>query len=156
MKVVLDSNILIADFNLQTPNFMVLFESSRNKRIDLFIPQVVLDEVINKYEQQISKMYSEISTQIRKYNKVTLNSFENPILPNSIYTAVSEYSEKIKNIFEENAITVLPYPDVDHAVLARKAMLSKKPFNSNEKGYRDNLIWENISPNRTILEPFYK
>lgn len=144
MKVVLDSNILIADFNLQTPNFTVLFESSRNKRIDLFIPQVVFDEVVNKYEQQISKMYSEIRTQIRKYNKLTLNSFENPIQSDSIQNAVNEYKEKIKNIFEENAITILPYPDVDHAVLARKAMQNKKPFNSNEKGYRDNLIWENI------------
>lgn len=144
MKVILDSNILIADFNLQTPNFTVLFESSRNKRIDLFIPQVVLDEVVNKYEQQISKMHSEISTQIRKYNKLTLNSFENPILSDSIQNAVNEYREKIKNIFEENSITILQYPDVDHAVLARKAMLNKKPFNSNEKGYRDNLIWENI------------
>lgn len=144
MKVVLDSNILIADFNLKTPNFTVLFESSKNKRIDLFIPQVVLDEVVNKYEQQISKMYSEISTQIRKYNKLTSNSFENPIESDSIQNAVNMYKDKINSIFEENAITILPYPDVDHAVLARKAMLSKKPFNSNEKGYRDNLIWENI------------
>lgn len=144
MKVVLDSNILIADFNLQTPSFTVLFESSRNKRIDLFIPQVVLDEVVNKYEQQISKMHSEINTQIRKYNKVTSNTFENPIKSESLEEAVNTYRVKIKSIFEENAVTVLPYPDVDHAVLARKAMLNKKPFNSNEKGYRDNLIWENI------------
>jgi hypothetical protein len=144
MKVVLDSNILIADFNLQTPNFTVLFESSRNKRIDLFIPQVVLDEVVNKYEQQISKMYTEITTQIKKYNKLTSNSFENPIATNSIQESVNTYRDKINGIFEENAITILPYPVVDHKVLARKAMLSKKPFNSNEKGYRDNLIWENI------------
>lgn len=144
MKVVLDSNILIADFNLQTPNFTVLFESSRNNRINLFIPQVVLDEVINKYEQQISKMHSEINTQIRKYNKLTSNSFENPIESDSIQNAVNTYRDKINSLFEKNAITILPYPDVDHAVLARKAMLSRKPFNSNEKGYRDNLIWENI------------
>lgn len=144
MKVVLDSNILITDFNLHSPSFTVLFESSRNKRIDLFIPQVVFDEVVNKYQQQISKMHSEISTQIRKYNKLTSNSFENPIKSEFVQDAVNAYSAKIKSIFEEHKVTILPYPDVDHEFIAKKAMLNKKPFNSSEKGYRDNLIWENI------------
>ena len=43
-----------------------------------------------------------------------------------------------------NSIEVINYPKTDHKFLAHKAINKLKPFNSNEKGYRDCLIWENI------------
>jgi hypothetical protein len=47
-------------------------------------------------------------------------------------------------IISDNQINVLDYPTTDHRFLAKKAMLTKKPFNVNETGYRDSLIWENV------------
>jgi predicted nucleic acid-binding protein len=55
MKVVLDSNIIIADFWMQSPNFQVLLESSKKGNIDLMIPELVMDEVLNKFNQRIEK-----------------------------------------------------------------------------------------------------
>lgn len=144
MKVVLDSNIFIADFLMQTPNFSILFESSRTKQIDLYIPQVVLDEVVNKYEQHLTRISTELNSELRKYNRLSGSSITLPIESEEIEKKVKSYKKNLEKKLNENLATILDYPDVEHVFLAKKAMLNKKPFNSNEKGYRDNLIWENM------------
>jgi predicted nucleic acid-binding protein len=144
MKVVLDSNIFIADFLMQTPSFSILFESSKTKQIDLYIPQVVIDEVVNKYEQHLTRIFTELNSELKKYNKLSESSIILPIEAKNIEEKVKSYRINIEKKINENFGTILDYPNVEHKFLANKAMLNKKPFNSNEKGYRDNLIWENI------------
>ncbi|HWY36561.1 MAG TPA: PIN domain-containing protein, partial [Nitrosopumilaceae archaeon] len=53
MKVVLDSNIIIADFWMRSTGFKILFEKAKKGEIELYIPQVVIDEVTNKFCQQV-------------------------------------------------------------------------------------------------------
>lgn len=144
MKVTLDSNIFIADFLMQTPSFSILFESSKTKQIDLYVPQVVIDEVVNKYEQHLNRIFTELNSELKKYNKLSESSITLPIKSNEIQKKVELYKQNLEKKLNDNLATILEYPDVEHKFLAKKAMLNKKPFNSNEKGYRDNLIWENI------------
>lgn len=144
MKVIIDSNTIIGDFFMKSPNFTLLLDNSKNKQIDLYIPQIVIDEVVNKYEQQLSKIGNDLITSIKKYNKLSESEIISPITETEIQKKVEDYRYRILKIFNESLATILDYPKVDHSVLAKKAMTHKKPFNSNEKGYRDNLIWENI------------
>lgn len=144
MKVIIDSNILIADFLMKSPNITILLESSKNKKIELFIPKIVVDEVANKYEQNLTKIHIDLVSELKKYNKLSESSIINPVLVEDVKEKIALYKEKIEKIFKDNLATILDYPKVEHSVIAKKAMLNKKPFNSNEKGYRDNLIWENI------------
>lgn len=144
MKVVLDSNIIIADFYMKKPDFKILFENSRNDQISLYIPQLVIDEVINKFSQRITESQQVIDSELRKYNKLSNIKTESPITNELITESVKEYNTYVNEIFRDNDISIIPYPSTDHRYLAKKAMLSKKPFNANEKGYRDSLIWENI------------
>lgn len=144
MKVIIDSNILIADFLMKSPNFAVLLESSKSEKIELFIPKVVIDEVANKYEQNLTKIYTDLVSELKKYNKLSESSLTIPVSVKDVKEQVTLYTEKIEKKFNDNLVTILDYPKVEHSIIAKKAMLNKKPFNSNEKGYRDNLIWENI------------
>lgn len=144
MKVVLDSNIIVADFWMQSPNFQVLLESSKKGNIDLMIPELVMDEVINKFNQRIDKSRNDIGSELATLNKLTNNEIENPVGDGVIEKAKKAYKKHFEKIISINKITILPYPKTEHKYLARKAMLKLKPFNTNEKGYRDCLIWENI------------
>lgn len=144
MKVVLDSNIIIADFWMQSPNFQVLLESSKKGNIDLMIPELVMDEVINKFNQRIEKSKKDIGSELVTLNKLTNNEIENPVADSIIEKAKKNYRKHFEKIIAINKIGVLPYPKTEHKYLAKKAMLKLKPFNTNEKGYRDCLIWENI------------
>lgn len=144
MKVVLDANIIIADFWMRSPGFKVLFENAKQGNIELVIPQVVLDEVLNKFGQRLEKSQHDINSENTRFEKLAdMNT--GIFLPDMLVTkAKNKYHRHFKKATSDNEIYILPYPTTPHAYLANKAMKGKKPFNSNEKGYRDNLIWENI------------
>ena len=151
MKVVLDSNIIIADFWLESTNFKVLFESAKKGDVKIYIPEIVLDEVINKYNQRLEQSKLKVDSELKTFKKLSRTDRKNPLTKTIIDKSVSDYQNHLKKIIKENSIVVLKYPKTDHKILAHKAMYKLKPFNSNEKGYRDCLIWENI---KTLLTDY--
>lgn len=144
MKVVLDSNIVIADFWLGSTNFKLLFESAKKGDVKIFIPEVVLDEVVNKYVKRLEDSKKKIDSELKTYKKLSKEQETNPISQNMIDKSVTEYQKHLQQVVKDNSIEVIKYPKTDHKFLANKAINKLKPFNANEKGYRDSLIWENI------------
>lgn len=144
MKVVLDSNILIADFWLESTNFKVLFESQKNGDIEILIPEIVLDEVSNKYSQRLLKSKEDIDSELNKFKRISREKIQSLITEELVDSSVLKYKKHLKKVVATNEIKVLPYPKTSHKFLVNKAMLNLKPFNATEKGYRDSLIWENI------------
>lgn len=151
MKVVLDSNIIIADFWLESTNFKVLFESAKKGNIKIYIPEIVLDEVINKYNQRLEESTRKIDSELKTFKKLSKADEKNPLTKSIIEKSVADYQKHLKKVVKENSIEVTKYPKTEHKFLAYKAMNKLKPFNSNEKGYRDCLIWENI---KTLLTDY--
>lgn len=144
MKIILDSNIIVADFWMDSPAFLILLESSKAGNIDLYFPKVVVDEVKNKFRQRIAHAQSTINGEIGKLNRLTRLSIGKSLSESVMKKFVKKYEKHFDQVIKDNNITILPYPDTSHEYLARKARLKLKPFNENEKGYRDNLIWETI------------
>lgn len=144
MKVVLDSNIIIADFWLESTNFKLLFESAKKGNVKIFIPEVVLDEVVNKYSKRLEDSKGKIDSELKIFEKLSRVQEQNPITQSMIIKSVSDYQKHIQQVVKDNSIEVIKYPKTDHKFLVKKAINKLKPFNANEKGYRDSLIWENI------------
>lgn len=144
MKVVLDANIIIADFWLESTNFKLLFESAKKGDVKIYVPEVVLDEVMNKYSKRLEDSKRKIDSELKTFQKLTREKGGAPITPSMIDKSVSEYQKQLRQVIKDNSIEVNKYPKTDHKFLANKAINKLKPFNSNEKGYRDCLIWENI------------
>jgi predicted nucleic acid-binding protein len=151
MKVVIDSNVIIADFWLESANFQILFESVSQGNITLYIPQVVIDEVTNKYRQRLEKSSAIVNAELRTVGKLSRAVVKSPVNKGSIEEFVTSYSIKLMEILNQHGVQFLDYPNISHQYIAQKAMQRKKPFNANEKGYRDNLIWENI---KSLLPDF--
>jgi len=129
---------------MESTNFTILFESARNGSIEIYIPEVVIDEVKNKYSQRLLKSKTDIKNELIKFNKLSKQNIAEILIDENIDNAIEEYVNHLDKIIKDNNIKILPYPKVSHKFIAEKAMKKTKPFNANEKGYRDNLIWENI------------
>jgi predicted nucleic acid-binding protein len=152
MKIVIDSNIIIADFWMESTNFKLLFESAKKGNVQILIPEIVLDEVINKYRQRLEKSLKDVGSELRTFNKLSKGTIKQPIEQKTIDKSIKDYQKHLRKTVKKNEIIVLKYPKTEHKYLAKKAMLKLKPFNTNEKGYRDNLIWENIKELLTDYE----
>lgn len=144
MKTVLDANIIIADYRFNSTDSKVLLESSKKGDIDLYVPEIVLDEVFNKFEERLIEAKSKIDKELSAIRKITDTEVENEINKDFVEENVSGYKRYINDLFNRNNIKILDYPNVPHKEIAHKAIKKIKPFNVNEKGYRDALIWENI------------
>lgn len=150
MKVVLDSNIIIADWHLNSSNFKILLESSKTGKLDVYVPEIVIDEVINKFDSRITVAKNKIESELQIFNKLSKTNFDSTIGDDVLDKSTKNYLKSLFQKLKENDVTILNYPKTDHKFLAHKAMKKTKPFNSNEKGYRDSLIWENIKSILTI------
>lgn len=141
MKVIIDSNILISDIRLNSPDSKTLLEASKLKKVTLSIPQIVLDEVINHVEERLKLVKSKVEKE-----RKTLTQFvgKAPEFNFSVEKSLNEYKELIEQKIKENNIDIIPYPKTDHKIIANKAIKKIRPFITADKGYRDALIWENV------------
>lgn len=149
MKVLLDTNILVADFRMKSTNFEVLFYSIEQGFIDVYIPEIVFDETVNKFKERLEEVQTRILSEQKIYEKITEHSFDLPYKKSQIEKDIIKYKEYLTILIKKKKIKKIAYPLVEHDYLANKAIKKVKPFNSNGAGYRDALIWENIKTHIT-------
>jgi hypothetical protein len=142
MYVVFDSAVLIADYRLRSIHMKALLEQSRNETHTIAIPNLVFDEVVNKWREHAEIM-------VRSWEKVVDNA--DRLLLDKLYEAppdldllTNEYSTWLKDQLDAHGIRWLDIPRVTHLELARKAVAKTKPFAPSGAGYRDALIWESV------------
>ncbi len=140
--IVLDTNIFVQDFWLDGHAFTALLPNFKAVSDTLSIPEVVIDETISQYRKKIQ----EASDSLSKAHK-RLKLYKKDLNSNSsinIESEVNKYNIALKNILDDYGVKVLNYPEVEHRIIANKAMNRLKPFKGKGEGYCDALIWQNI------------
>lgn len=140
MRVVLDSSIMCRDFQTSGSPFRVLFDGLAPAGHSLYIPRIVIDEVQNKYAEELVK----IDRFVAKTQRVIGREIESPLAHATIEERREEYRQVLESRFAEVGATIVDYPDVPHEVVVQRALGRRKPFSNSGKGYRDALIWDNV------------
>jgi len=52
-------------------NNRLLWTGAKGGMLDVYVPEIVLDKVFNKFRQQVEKSKNDISTEIAKINRMT-------------------------------------------------------------------------------------
>lgn len=148
MWIVLDTNILASDFAFKGPSFETLVQGIPRVGHVLAIPQLVLDELINKYQEEYRRA---LNSQRRLGVGV-----EGPIHPqdlSSLEDATDSYRDYVHRRLP--FAKIMKYPDIPHEQLVRRALCRYKPFrNKDTGGYRDALLWHStLSVARTSPSP---
>ncbi len=142
MHVVLDSNIFVSDFRMEGTAFRVLLSAAPRVGITLCVPQLVLDEVVNKYREQLRGVAAKYVSVARSWQRMTTERLP-PIADDCGVAEHSHaYAEHLRTTLASVDAKILPYPDVSHEKLVRRALERRRPFAKGGRGYRDALIWE--------------
>jgi len=139
MRVVLDSNTICRDFRLVGSTFRVFFDGLARAGHSLHMSRVVIDEVLNKYAEELPKIKKSLD-QARR----VLGEIQSPFTNATIEELVEEYRDMLLSRFEEVGATTIDYPDVPHQMVVQRALNGRKPFAPSGRGYRDTLIWETV------------
>jgi predicted nucleic acid-binding protein len=138
MRVILDTNIFLQDIPLESPAFVTFLSGLRPAGYELIVPQLVYDELINKYIEEYSK-FLELG------RKLGINP-HGPIrqrIRQDASKAAEEYAKYLQTKLPIKKL--VDYPSTPHNLLVRRALARRKPFrNTDTGGYRDALLWDTI------------
>ncbi|WP_157180218.1 MULTISPECIES: PIN domain-containing protein [unclassified Rhodococcus (in: high G+C Gram-positive bacteria)] len=147
MFVVLDTNILLQDKNLTSAKFETILAASESSHVQLVVPQIILDEYVNKFRESLPKAYQDYVKALRSYR----SHLPAPHQPDLTYANpdFDDLTKTHKDSFVDRLLRanarVIPYPQVTHEDVTRRALARRRPFTKEgQVGYRDVLIWESI------------
>jgi len=141
--VILDTNVIVQSFWMNSGAFLILLENIKIAADDLIIPEVVFDESISQFEKKFNEQLEKIVTPIGKIEQ-QLNIGFNILEKLDFDKKMGEYRDYLEDMIAGHSIIKLEYPEVPHSLIARKYMKREKPFNNKGEGYCDALIWENV------------
>jgi hypothetical protein len=139
MWIVLDTNVFFNDWYVKGANFEMLLNYCNNMRYTLLLPQIVVQEVDNKYRQKKDALRQAYAGLMKDSAKLGIE------LPDEL-SRLGGFEYSLEKTIKEKyyRVTDVAYSGVDHGQLVRKALKPKLPFRENEKGYRDSLLWLSI------------
>ncbi|ABV67585.1 conserved hypothetical protein [Aliarcobacter butzleri RM4018] len=139
MIIYLDTNIFYKNWYFDNPHFKYLFHFINNEGHTLLISKLVIQEIENIRNREIKSTLEDISKSMEFLNKRLLNNvkFDDTAIINQEY----DFEKLLKEFINYSNIRILDYIDVKQEEVVEKALYFKKPFQEEEKGYRDTMIW---------------
>lgn len=137
MLIFIDSNVICSNFHMKGPSFEVA------QRVGtIVLGQIVVDEVCNKYKENLVELVTKVNNTIQGLNKLISDS---PISWDKIDIAdrCDKYKDFLEMFIIESGMTVSEdYPKAKHEDIVQRALQRKKPFKADgSTGYRDYLVW---------------
>jgi len=142
MKIVIDTNIICQDYWFEKPHFRVLLEGCSIIPATIYIPEVVLDELVNRYKEDLEEAVFKLNNAVRKINILTKEKIKTEI--DDIDSLTYKYKMFLLFKLKKRGVNVISYPEIPHKKIVERDLARKKPFKRDGSGYRDYLIWENV------------
>lgn len=145
MKIVIDTNIIYGDFFLKKAQIISLCETASRCGIEIYVPEVVIAEIINQYREKLEEICHKVNECIRGIDQIAPQyTFNNPFSDVVKNNLLKEYGAHLRNRINELGIKIIPYSQISHKDLVKRDLARKRPFQNSGKGYRDALIWESV------------
>jgi hypothetical protein len=142
--ILLDTNVFYADLHGRGTSTAILAQGVERLHYLLLLPEVVKDETIEKYRQELvrkANSYHQIVGDVRNF----LPSWRARDLPeDELESHVRWFAESFPYSIHKSRIVLLPYPSTTHQELTKRALQRQKPFNEKGSGYRDSLICDTM------------
>lgn len=136
MLIFIDTNILFNNWYADNANFKYLFNYLENSNSSLVVSDLVCQEIDNKFELAQKSLKKELLSNLKRASQLLNKNIE-------LDLNLLEQNYMLKNILKEKTSNIIffPYSQIDNTIVTFRAIKQIKPFQSQDKGYRDTLIW---------------
>ncbi len=140
--IIIDTNIIHLDFKLNKARIVTLCNTSTILGHEIFIPEVVIDEIVKQYDEKAEEYINSFNKALKKLSDLSTSPItQTPIDAKSF---ISNYRNELNNRIKQLGIGIIPYPNTGHKIMVARELGKKKPFKDSTKGYRDALIWDSV------------
>jgi predicted nucleic acid-binding protein len=141
--IVLDTSVLVPDFRLRSALFRGVLRAAQDLRDDIYIPKIVVDELINKFREELQSSCDSLRRYEHKIRDLTNDRLRERRI--DVANQVAIYSDWLQSELSRNKIKSIDYPTMSHESLVKRALARREPFCSEgQRGYRDAVLWETI------------
>ena len=143
--VVLDANVLSADYELRGPLWRLLALDVSEGSLVLHVPEVCFTETVANHRRAMDKNLAELDALRVKMGRLIGQA-------NAAFASCREvpqdqregYETLLRERLEQLGAELLPYPIATHEEITERATSRKPPFNDKGGGYRHTLIWLSV------------
>ncbi|MCG3206074.1 MAG: hypothetical protein KCHDKBKB_02800 [Elusimicrobia bacterium] len=118
-----------------------MLEHLKNTNDDFCMPQIVFDEIANKFRETLTENQEKISSKIHQLHQLIDIDLPLPLSSEKIQVESEKYKKWLEDHLRDNDAEILPYPQNQHKEMVDRALRRKRPYKPNGAGYRDDLIW---------------
>src|SRR6185503_18198292 len=111
---------------------------------ELKAPEVVVDEVVNRYGEDLRDAEANLRKSGRLVRQLLGKAENSSERETAVESKFATYKEWFVERLQSVGADILPYPTVSHKSVVQRDLFRRKPFNREGAGYRDCLIWENV------------
>lgn len=143
VPVVLDTNILVADFHWEKAAFRLLLAEAEGGRVLLLVPKLVVQEAARRYAEQVveaQRAYVRARRSLAYFGRPIGEELE----ALDIKTLRVSFEEELSKRVKAAGGLLADYPQPSHSDIVVRLLDGRKPFGAEGKGYRDTLIWTTV------------
>ena len=142
MTVIPDTNVFVkARFDLTRPEFRLLSYAVENMEISLYLPEVLVLEIENKYEEVLRSSFQTLVEARRKFKNVYLSPACDTPDEKQIQTAITKFKKEFSEWRSRLKCVERKIDETSASTLVKRDLKRMKPFRDG-RGMRDALIWE--------------
>ena len=146
MNIILDTNIIVKNFALDSPQFKALFDYTKKTNSNIILLDIVSQETVHNYKKDLENIYTSYKRDVGRLNKLTDKSIAPEII--DVAEQANNYKIYLEEILEKNSYQgewrVIPSDGRKFRKILSKAIEKKKPFSNSGNGFKDAVIWETI------------
>lgn len=138
--------MLVEDWWMERAATRALLVLSRRGKVSLWIPEVVLAELVNKRTERLKAQVSKHADVTRALDRLLPHDQRARWRVDKFDLGADrdEYERVLRQRLAEAKVHIAPWPDVAHEELVVRDLERKRPFSPSGSGYRDALIWETV------------
>ncbi len=143
MRIVIDTNLFCEDYFLRGANFRLLFDGLKSLPASLYIPEVIVDEVVNRYSEDLAEAIAKDKDHRSQVGRLLADSTQAASLSVNFNVEVENYRTHLETRLKTHG-AIMAYPEISHKRVVARDLARRKPSKRDGSGYRDYLIWENV------------
>jgi hypothetical protein len=135
--IFLDTNIFFNNWYLTSAEFRFLFNYIENTNSVLLLSELVCEEVENIRNRELESIVHNLKQELKKTKKLNSTLLEYDF--DKLFDETYNFKEIVQN--KVSSIQFIQYQNIGQNEVVRRALKKVRPFQEEEKGYRDTLIW---------------
>ena len=140
MNIILDTNIIVQNYLMNSRSFDLLFDYLNKTNSKILIPQVVYDELLEKYRNTVFFQLDFLEKTKNKLGNILLE-FDSSSIAINVETEVNKYSNYILKKIGSSEEKIIQHKANYSDELIYRAIKRKKPFSEKGEEFRDALLW---------------